>query len=194
MNYIQKDFKDYINNMDFKDYSIIDPPWRYNDIPPCVTNKQLTYSLWNDNYENLNFIFNKIKTNYLFLWVTNSMLDIVFKSFHSQQQFIYKTCVVWNKLTSKGNLFYGLGNTFRNSTELLLVFQKEKCKPLRLNFRTSIYEESKKRTIKPKIFESQLINELNKKGFKGTYIFCGYDILKLNLDIDCVDIIEPPFE
>ena len=188
MKYIQKDFRDYINEMEFKDYCIIDPPWRYDDIPPAVTNKQLTYSLWEDNYNDLCYIFNNLKVNYLFLWTTNSLLDVVFKSFLDTNNYKYKTCVTWNKLSKNGILFYGLGNTFRNSTELLLVFQKEHTPPLRLDLRTSILEECKERTIKPKNFEYRLIDSLNNKQMKGVYIFSGYNIL--DLDIECVDIFE----
>lgn len=190
MKYIQKDYKSYIMDMEFKDYSIIDPPWSYDDKPPALLNNQLTYTLWNDNYNDLKFIFENIKTNYIFLWTTNSLLDVVFKSFldNKNKQFVYKSCLTWNKLTENGSLFYGLGNTFRNSTELLLVFQNNECKPLRLDFRTSILEKCGKRTVKPKKFESDLINELNKRNFKGCYIFSGYNIS--NLDIECIDIFD----
>ncbi len=189
MSYLKRDFKKYIQQMDFKDYSIIDSPWSYNDKPPHLFKNQLSYSLWNDNYNDLKFIFDNIKCDYIFLWITNSLLDVGFKVINDCSSiWKYKTCVTWNKLSKNKKLFYGLGNTFRNSTEQLLVLSKIKKPPLGLNLRTTIMESCGDRTIKPKKFESELINILNlNKNFKGCYLFCGKKIL--NLDIENVDIL-----
>lgn len=89
------------------------------------------------------------------------------------------------KLTSKDNLFYGLGNTFRNCTEHIMVFQKKKAKVLNLNMRNCALARTNKRTIKPKAFERELIETLTRKNLKGIYLFSGAD-----LDfIDSLDIV-----
>lgn len=187
MNFIKSDYKDFIMSMNHYDVVIIDPPWNFNDKHPSTKN-QLSYNLWDDNIECLKFVFENIKCDYLFLWTCNSLLMDVFKS---STNFDYKTCVTWRKLTTKGNDFYGLGSTFRNSTEQLLVFQKPSTKCLKLSLRTIINEECGKRTCKPKNFEYNLFEKLIGKNMKICYIFSGIYLEKFkNLEIDCVDCVD----
>lgn len=188
MRKINKDYNEFLNESKSLgvryDYTIIDPPWKYNDIPSNLKNQQLSYELWQMN--DLSHIFEKLETDYLFIWVTNSMLIDVFRSnFHSYK---YKTMITWSKLTSKGNLFYGLGHHFRNNTEHLMYFTNKNVKPLKSSLRNFFQEPSGKRTIKPKNFEKTLIEEFQRKSKKGLYIFSGPCDVFDGYDIDCVDI------
>ena len=168
-------------------FAIIDPPWNYDDKPPAVMEKQLTYELW-DNMKLVD-IFQKLDVKYMFMWVTPSMLPVLFNCHtESGSDYEYKTILPWIKTTSKDNLLYGLGNTFRQCCEYLVVFQKHGTPVLRFADRAIIIEESGSRTVKPKIFERELVKKLNDKGLNGVYIFSGG-----NLDfIDCVDVVEEP--
>lgn len=185
--YIQKDYLDFIKEGHYYDCIIIDPPWKFDNKLRFLENHQLQYNLWDDNIKCLKYIFNNIKCKYLFIWCCNSLINEVIES-SKDTSFIYKTMVTWVKLTSNDKLFYGLGNTFRNATEQLLVFQKEKCKSLNLPLRNVIMEKCGKRTIKPKQFEKDLIDLLNDKGYNTCYIFSGNQIDSLNCD--CIDIME----
>lgn len=185
--YIQKDYLDFINMGVYYDYILIDPPWRFNNKLPFLNEHQLKYNLWDDNIKCMNYIFSNINCKYLLCWGCNSIINEIIES-SKHTPFNYKTIVTWVKTTINGKLFYGLGNTFRNSTEQLLVFQKDKCKPLNLNMRNVIIEPCGKRTIKPKKFEKELIDNLNNKGYKGCYIFSGNQINELNCD--CIDIMD----
>lgn len=184
--YQNMDFEKWLDtNINQYDYAIIDPPWNYDDKPPAVSNKQLTYSLW-DNIK-LKDLFHKINTTYIFLWVTNSMLPVLFDSY-KDTDYTFKILIPWIKLTENEKLFYGLGNSLRNCVEYIALFQKENSDVLRLSDRNIIFEQAGARTIKPKIWERELVNKLSKKGLKGVYIFSGGD-----LDfIDSVDIINKP--
>lgn len=185
MRKIKQDYQAFLESLDGKvyDYAIIDPPWRYNDMPKKLE-KQLSYDLWESN--DLSHIFNGLDVNYLFIWVTNSMLLDVFRSDFGSYN--YKTIITWSKLTSKGNLFYGLGHHFRNNTEHLMLFTNKKVKPLRCSMRNFFQEPAGNRTVKPKKFEASLIGELQSKGFRGCYIFSGPCDVFEDFDIDCVDV------
>ena len=172
--YFKEDYKQFLNNISSKySYIILDPPWNYDDKPPAVTRNQLTYNLW-ENTE-LKEIFNTSNINHIFLWSTNNMLPLCFDA-AKNTEFEFKTLVTWVKSTHKDNLFYGLGNTFRNCTEQLLVFSRKGVTPLRLPLRTAILAESGDRTGKPKAFERDLIEHLTQKGLKGIYIYFQEEI------------------
>lgn len=185
--YFKEDYKDFIHskNINKYKYMIIDPPWNYDDKPPSLTRNQLTYTLW-DNYE-LKDIFNLTSIDYIFLWCTNSMLPVCFEC-AKDTEFEYKTLVTWIKSTRNDNLFYGLGNSFRNCTEQMLVFSRKGVSPIRLPLRTAVFAEAGERTGKPKAFEKQLVDYLSNKGMNGVYIFSGG-----NVDfMDAVDIVDTP--
>lgn len=180
--YFRQDFKTFISEMPHYDFAIIDPPWNYYSKPYAVMRNQLTYNLW-DN-KDLEYIFNNIDCDYLFIWVTNSMIPELFE-YSKNSMFVYKTLFTWVKTTSKNNIAYGLGNTFRNCTEHIAVFQKKKSKPLNMNIRNCILAEKGKRTVKPKNIEKLIVDIMHEKNKSGVYIFSGKD-----LDfIDCVDIV-----
>jgi len=189
MNLIGQDYKRYLMFVEERDYAFADPPWNFedNERPDFIRN-QIVYERWN-NQEGLKCLFNFLKVKYLFLWCPNALLKEVL-SFDSKD-YIYKTIITWVKLTSKGNLFYGLGNSFRNCTEQLLFYVHKGVKPLRSSLRNIIYEKSGKKTQKPKIGERELMTELIHKGFnEGIYLFSGENVsLFSDLDIDLVDII-----
>lgn len=177
--------------VDYSNFEVLlcDPPWDYNDKNPSVSKKQVIYKRWN-NKEGLEFLFN-LSANYLFLWTTNSMLEQVFKIDYNKYGWEYKQILTWLKLTSKGNISFGLGNNFRNCTEQLLLFVRKGSKPLRLNKRNFLKEISNKRTEKPKSFELELIEFLESKGLNCCYIFSGFSIdifEKTNLTV--VDIFD----
>lgn len=182
VNYYREDFKKFLNrNMRF-DYAIIDPPWNYNSKPLAVMYNQLTYDLWDNN--DLKLFFTQLDVDYIFLWVTNSFIPNAIEA-AKDSDFDYKTIFTWVKTTTKNNLAWGLGNTFRNCTEQILVFQRKKAKCLNLSMRNCILARTGKRTAKPKEFEKNLVNRLSEKDKKGVYIFSGG---KLDF-IDSVDIV-----
>ena len=147
--------------------------------------EQLTYSLWDDNVKDLKWILENINAKYVFLWTCNSILDEMFEAIIGTE-FKYKTLVTWVKQTPTGKMFYGLGNTFRNSTEQIMVLYRHKAKSLNLKMRNVVIAPAGKRTIKPKDFEYELIDSLKDKGPKGCYIFSGSENFR---DIDTCDII-----
>lgn len=179
------DWKDYIDSMELKDITIIDPPWNYNQ--KSIQNTQLKYDLLFDNSEFLDYVFKNIKSKHILIWTTNSMLIDVFRCNH--YNFIYKSCMTWVKTTTKNNLMFGMGFSFRNCTEQLLLFSLKSEVPIRSKLRNVIIAQAGKRTIKPKKEEVKLLNEFIKIGFnKFAYIFSGPQILEFNeYDIDCVD-------
>ena len=180
--YYKQDFKKYLENQGDYDYAIIDPPWNYDSKPTAVMVNQLTYDLW-DNAD-LKKVFEQLNVNYIFLWVTNSFIPNAILAAEGTE-FKYKTICTWVKLTVKDHLFWGLGNTFRNCTEHVMVFQKDKAPCLNLNIRNCVMAQASKRTIKPKLFEKGLVEILNKKDLKGIYLFSGVE-----LDfIDSLDIV-----
>ena len=187
MNIHPIDYKEYILKMDYKDVSLIDPPWNYNDKIP-KTKKQLNYNLWNDNDKELDFCFENIKASYLFMWTTNSFIENCMKANH--HKFVYKTMATWVKKTSNGKTFWGLGSNFRNCTEQLLLFTRKKEKPVHLSMRNLIEEKAGKRTQKPKLFEVELLTKLQEKNLNMfSYIFSGLETACFNkFDIDLVDI------
>lgn len=168
------------------DVLIVDPPWDYEDKLDGINTLQTSYNRWN-NKEGLEWLFSQ-KVDYLFIWTTNSMLYDVLRAEH--KNFIYKQCITWIKQTSKGNLMYGLGNNFRNSTEQILLFVKKGCKPLRLNIRNLIFAKTGKRTIKPKVWESELIRMLNERNKTVSYVFSGpnVDLFTQFDNLRCYDI------
>lgn len=185
MNIINIDWKQYIDGMDEKDVCIIDPPWNYNQ--KILETNQITYDRLINNEFFLNYMFRNIRTKHILLWTTNSMLFDVFKSNHSD--FIYKNCVTWVKKTKNDKLFYGMGYSFRNCTEQLLLFTKKKAPALNTKLRNIIFATTGARTLKPKEEELKILTELNLKFNKFAYIFSGKNIkLFENLNIDCVDI------
>lgn len=183
------DYIDYIENfIDEKDLILLDSPWKYNDFG-ILKKTQLNYNLWIDNDKELEFIFNKVRTKYLFIWVTNSMILNVLKCKH--YDYIYKTQVIWVKKTKNDKVFYGLGNYFRGCTESLLIFSHKNSSPLRFTDRNIIFEKAGKKTLKPKNFELYIFNKFQDLGFfKFSYIFSGENIQSFeNLNIDVVDIL-----
>lgn len=189
MKYFKIDYKEFIKSAQYYDLVIIDPPWKFNDKHPAL-DAQLSYTLWDNNIDSLNYCFNNLNCNYLLLWTCNSLLNDVFIA-NKNTKFIYKTMITWRKLTSKNNDFYGLGNSFRNSTEQLLLFSTKNAKPLRTPFRTIINEQCSIRTCKPKDWESKFIEFINLRKMSACYIFSGIFLNKFkNLNIDCIDIID----
>ena len=181
--YYKEDFKTFLDRDTDYNFAIVDPPWNYTSKPRVLTYNQLTYSLWDNN--DLSLIFQKLNVDYIFLWVTNSFIPNAIKASEGTA-FNYKTMFTWVKTTKKGGLAWGLGNTFRNCTEHLMVFQKKKAACLNLNTRNCVMARNGKRTMKPKVFERDLVERLENKGLKGVYLFSG-----TNLDfIDSVDIAE----
>jgi N6-adenosine-specific RNA methylase IME4 len=123
MKKINQSYKDYILQMEDKDSCIIDPPWNYDDKPERLLRKQLSYNLWIDNNKELEFLFENIKCNYIFMWTTNAFIYNLMRCNHFN--FNYKCLITWIKLTSKGNEMFGLGNSFRNCTEQLVLFTRK---------------------------------------------------------------------
>lgn len=172
--------------MEYKDCCLIDPPWIYKDSPRALV-KQLNYNLWSNNEEETLFVLDNIKCNYLFIWVTSSMIPDVFRAIERNKEFNYKTLLVWNKKTTKGNDFYGLGHHFRQSTEFMLVLSRNKVKPIRSSMRTGFSGVVGKRTTKPRDIERKILEHFK----TSCYIFSGDVKDSFNgLDCECVDIVD----
>jgi len=179
------DWKDYINQMEYKDVCIIDPPWNYNQ--QCLNKSQLNYELLFSNGDFLDYMFKNLKSKHILLWTTNSMLIDVFQCNH--YDYIYKTMVTWVKTTKKNLLAFGMGYSFRNCTEQLLVFSNKNEKAMKTKLRNIIVAKSGNRTIKPKKEEVKILKELIQCDLnKFSYIFSGPDLIEFNeFDIECVD-------
>lgn len=188
MNLIHCDYKEYIRNMEEKDVVVIDPPWLY-EVQRSKTKKQLCYALWEDNIKELDFCFEHIKAKHILMWVTNTFLLETFRANHSE--YVYKTIVTWLKKTSNDYIAYGLGSSFRNCTEHLLLFTREGETPPHLSLRNIIEEPAGNRTEKPKKYEYELFKLLEEKKLtKFAYIFSGPNVncfSKLNIDV--VDVV-----
>ena len=182
-NFFNMDFQNFLNtNINKYDYAIIDPPWNYDDKPKSIRIHQVTYNLW-DNIE-LKDIFEKLDVDYIFLWITHSMLPLLFDCI-KDSKYVYKILVPWLKMTKNDEIAFGPGNTFRNCVEFLAVLQKPNAKLLKFQLRNVIIDKVGLRTQKPKEWEYKLCKKKKKRGLKGVYIFSGG-----NLDfIDSVDII-----
>ena len=169
----QMDFQEFLDSDTSRyDYAIIDPPWNYDDKPPSIEN-QLSYSLW-DNMK-LSDIFDKLSVKYIFLWITSSMLPVMFECLNNTK-YVYKTLIPWIKTTTNDTLFYGLGNTFRNCVEYVAVLQTMDAPVLRLQQRNVIIAPTGKRTLKPKFWEESLCQTVSDKGLTGVYIFSGGEL------------------
>lgn len=186
MNLVSACYKDYLTGMKHKDIVFCDPPWCYDTSK--LSDTQLNYQLFSNNYEEVKFILENVKCNYLFLWTTNVMIELCFDSYkNSNTNLKYKTLITWSKNTRKGNDFYGLGHTFRNSTEHIMVFQNVNAKAFNSTMRTIIYGAVGDRTIKPKHNELNIFNVI--PDGEHAYIFSGPNIADFaKLKIDCVDI------
>lgn len=191
------DFMNYINIMEPKDFAIIDPPWNLNDRPP-KTHKQLDYTLWKYNIEDLLWIMKHIKTKVILLWYIKSIEQEIYEAIHYHNQdsitkvddWIVKTDLTWVKLTKNNKIHYGLGHWFRNSVEGIKLIVKRDVKPFRFAMRNVFHKKSQALTEKPKDWEKKLVYNLYNKGYKnGCYIFSGtnVDIFKA-YPIECVDI------
>ena len=181
-NHFNIDFEEFLDtNVNQYDYAIIDPPWNYEDKPPAIRKEQVTYNLW-DNMKLID-IFQKLNVNYIFLWITNSMIPIMFDCL-KESEYEFKILIPWLKMTENNAIFIGPGNTFRNAVEYLVVLQKSKADLLHIQLRNVIIDKVGKRTEKPKEWERRLCVELANRNLKGVYIFSGGE-----LDfIDTVDI------
>jgi N6-adenosine-specific RNA methylase IME4 len=190
MNKISLHYMDYVSGMDRKDFVIIDPPWNYND-RSRKSKASTPYTIWNNNIENLSWLFSHLDSRLLFIWTTNSMMEELMMGHNIHKNgYVYKTMVTWVKRTCTGKLFYGMGHSFRNCTEQLVMFSMKGEKPIRLKDRNLIDERAWPETKKPKIFEQSLVEKLKGIGYiKGSYIFSGLDVSAFEqYDVDCVDI------
>ncbi len=169
-------------------YAIIDPPWNFDDKPPKAK-AQLAYTLWDNNAQCLEKLGEGLLAHgaqHLFLWCPTALLHQVLPVWAG----MYKTLITWVKQTKWGKLFYGLGNTFRNSTEQLIVCTAPGAKPLRSHLRNVHHETARKRTGKPRGLEVAILQELADRGFvRGAYLFSGMAEVECfqKFDIDLVD-------
>jgi N6-adenosine-specific RNA methylase IME4 len=202
MRKINIDYLRYMEKMGWKDFVITDAPWNLGDKPPKATS-QLKYELWKDNVAGMVTIFQNVKTDLLFVWVINAVIQELFEAVciynwtepNKRRHWRNKNKFGWIKLTNLGNNFYGTGHWNRNCSEELFIFARPSCKPTRLSLRSHFKEERRDKTVKPIQFELQLISDLRDRGLmKSAYIFSGTDPEKMSrlrrnkFDIDCVDI------
>lgn len=188
MKLINKNYIEYIEGMEYKDAIIIDAPWDYNDKGHPKVKASTPYGRWSN--KDLDWIFTRTRAGFIFMWVTNAMLEEVFRR-NTFSTFTYAGMLTWVKTTKTGKLFYGMGMNFRNCTEQLLIFRK--AKPLHSAMRNLWYSPALPRTGKPRVLELFLLNEVERvikhKG-QFAYLFSGNTRLEpfKNIDIDLVDI------
>jgi len=202
MKKISTDYLRYLEQMKWKDFVITDAPWNLDDKPPKVA-RQLDYTLWGDNVTGMISIFQNVKTDLLFVWVINAVIQELFEALNiynwtepdKKLHWRNKNKFGWIKLTNRGNEFYGTGHWNRNASEELFIFARPSRKPIRLDLRSHFREERKDRTVKPRWFEAQLLSDLRLRGLEeSAYIFSGTDkdkmllFKQLKFDIDCVDV------
>jgi len=198
---IKVDYLQYMEQMDHKDFVIMDAPWNLNDKPPKAV-VQLQYELWRDDVTGLISVFNNVKSDLLFVWVINAVIQEMFEAL-----FIYnwtqkdkrlrwrnKNHWCWRKLTKPGTAeFFGTGHWHRNCSEDCYIFARPNVRPIRLNMRSHFQEAKSDKTVKPVNWEVELLTKLKDKGLNNSaYLFSGIDEDKMKrfseFDIDCVDI------
>ncbi len=202
MKRIKADYKVYMEHMESKDFVITDAPWNLGDKPPKVA-RQLDYELWDDDITGMISIFQNVRTDLLFVWCINAIVQELFEALTvynytepiRARRWRNKNKFCWIKLTHLGNYFHGTGHWNRNCSEELFIFARPTLKPIRLNMKSHFMEMRRPKTVKPPVFESLLIYQLWLAGLrKGAYIFSGTDSEKMALfeshkfNLDCVDI------
>jgi len=197
---IAKDYKEYIEHMKEKDFVIIDPPWNYSYSKYFKTKAQekvnSNFPMEINNLEFLNYIFSKIKSKIIFLWLPGTMLGCFFNDANKLDlgKFKYKNILIWVRTKNNGEKLSKSGFWFKNTCEYLLVFAKPGTSPIRSRVSNWCEEAVNKYALtqKPKKFESDIMRELYNDGKKlGSYIFSGpfidYDI-SIKQKIDLVDL------
>src|SRR5690606_29440481 len=99
MRVLPVDWKEYIRSMPECDVCIVDPPWNYKDTinrPGYTDRLQLDYPKW-DTSVDLEHLFKEVKSKYLFIWSTNSLLQEIFQSISENKKWSYKTTITWVK-------------------------------------------------------------------------------------------------
>ena len=194
MRKLKIDWLKYLNEHKVMDYMIIDPPWNFDDKSPKAINP-LKYDLWRDNEYGIKKIFKLAKASYLFIWVPNSLLDVLLSLSVELRKYKYKTLITWVKLTSGGKYHYGLGHWLRNSTEQLVVFSKEigsyKSRAIRLTMRNVYHGVIRPKTGKPRDLELSIIEQLSDRGYNtGAYVFSGTEKMDCfsKYEIDLIDM------
>lgn len=187
MRKFKTDWKEYLKIHSDMDYLIADPPWNFDDKPPRAIN-QLKYSLWKNNITGIKSLFALSEAQYLFVWIPNSLLDVLLALSMVSKKYKFKTLVTWVKMTNGGKYHYGLGHWMRNSTEQLVVFAKKKAKPIKLSMRNVHHDQTRPKTGKPRSLELGIIEQLAERGYtSGAYIFSGTDKIggfkKYNIDL-----------
>lgn len=154
-----------------REYVLADPPWNYEWRHPKA-NAQVgaKFELWGQSITGnggdlVRFLsLCDASTSAVFMWCTWSMLEEVISMQASvdgmRDKFTLRTVVTWIKLKERGGLKFGLGNSFRGTTEPLLVYVREKAKPPRVQMPNVFSEYSGPRTTKPKQFERDLVQAL----------------------------------
>lgn len=194
MNRLKMDWKEYLKDHKQVDYLIVDPPWNFDDKPPRAVN-QLKYDLWKNNVVGIKNLFRLSEAQYLFVWIPNSLLDVLLALSITSKKYKFKTLITWVKMTKGGKYHYGLGHWLRNATEQLVVFAKEvgskKAKPIKFNTRNVHHGQTRPKTGKPRKLELEIIEQLSAKGYTaGAYIFSGVDETGCfkRYDIDLIDV------
>jgi N6-adenosine-specific RNA methylase IME4 len=190
MKTMSADWASYLKKNPDVEYVIADPPWNFDDKSPKAIS-QLKYVLWNNNASCILKLFRLCSARYLFVWVPNSLLDVLLSASLISRKFTYKTLITWAKTTKSGKIHYGLGHWFRNSTEQLVIFVQNGAKPLKSSQRNLQFHKTRPRTGKPRALELHIIDLLERSGCThGAYLFSGIDEVACFVDynIDLVDV------
>jgi N6-adenosine-specific RNA methylase IME4 len=88
---------------------------------------------------------------FLFLWRVSALVDDAYAVCRSWG-FVPKTEIVWEKLTPKGNPWFGMGRYVRASHETAILAVRGKPEPLARNIRSRFSAPAGRHSEKPEAF------------------------------------------
>ena len=148
------------SELNHSDYVFIDPPQNHNNIRSS-----------NGFWEGVSFpdLFQRINTNYIFLYCGIGTLPLVMNSF-IESSFDLVALIPYVKVGKSEDTLYSLRrHSFRYPIEYIAVFQKPGC-PLLSFLSKTVIVENQNSFQRPISWETAIFNELEEKNYKGLYI------------------------
>lgn len=132
---------------------VADPPWRFSDALPgagrgaekhyrCLPTSEIC-SMWTPIESERNAV--------LFLWRVAAMVEDACKVARAWG-FVPKAELVWEKLTRKGNPFFGMGRYTRSAHEVCMICVRGSCPPAIRNVRSRFAAKVGRHSEKPDEF------------------------------------------
>lgn len=129
-----------------------DPPWSFGDKLPGATRGAA------NNYDVLTiddicqFELPPLETDaYLFLWRVSSQVEEAYRVCRAWG-FVPKSEIVWQKLTTNGKPWFGMGRHVRASHETAIVAVRGRPKPISRSIRSTFSAAAGKHSEKPEAF------------------------------------------